>query len=139
MTLAGVTKRAMRIPATLPVPVGAAGFAHTEPVRLTTARTVLLIGGGLLACLGVVAIFGGSWLLVVLGAVCVLVGLSVALLGLGVHARLRAASERELDAQIVAAAGGCGGSCGSCDLSCGAPAGSSAGSGAPPVESAGGR
>jgi hypothetical protein len=94
------------------------------------ARTALLAGGVLLAAIGALACTSGPWPLAVLGALSVVVGVLVALAGIGVHARLNRAgslrAESELDARIMAVvrrsgADSCsesGSACTSCDLGC---------------------
>lgn len=94
------------------------------------ARTALLAGGVLLAAIGALACTRGPWPLAVLGALSVVLGVLVALAGLGVQARMGQAgslrSETELDARITAAVRRSGGdscsesgsACDSCDLGC---------------------
>jgi hypothetical protein len=98
-----------------------------SPPRVGPALTA---GGLLLAGLGALAGARGPWPLVALGALSVVVGVLLALVGLGLRARLSGAGryeiEAELDAKLMAAvrrsgAGTCDEAstpCDSCDLGC---------------------
>lgn len=102
-------------------------------MTLVSARRIgpaLSAAGLVLMCLGLLACTRGSWPLAILGALSIVVGGLVVLIGLGVRARLSHTNdyehEAELDATLMAAirrsgSASCdesGTPCSSCDLGC---------------------
>jgi hypothetical protein len=108
------------------------GNADTYRVLLTARRVGPALGaaGITLVVLGVLACTRGSWPLALLGAVSVVVGGLVFLIGIGARARSNLLAgyenEAELDARIMATVRSCGADngdeagvrCDSCDLGC---------------------